>query len=123
MINFWNNATKYKEARYAAGMNFDLEEIEPFLNHLSNSILDSGLTQEEINMILSEIAEMNEDNELKEFGTFDVIYKGKPSKIRVQAEIHIEDEDKELVLYMYSTKKLVDVIEKEMLKVEEQREY
>lgn len=123
MINFWNNATKYKEARYAAGMNFDLEEIEPFLNHLSISILDSGLTQEEINMILSEIAEMNEDNELKEFGTFDVIYKGKPSKIRVQAEIHIEDEDKELVLYMYSTKKLVDVIEKEMLKVEEQREF
>ena len=123
MINFWNKVTKYKEARYAAGMNFDLEEIEPFLNHLSNSILDSGLTQEEINMILSEIDKMNEDNEIKEFGTFDVIYKGKPSKIRVQAEIHIEDGDKELVLYMYSSKKLVDVIEKEMLKVEEQREF
>ncbi|MDQ0226522.1 hypothetical protein [Metabacillus niabensis] len=74
-------------------------------------------------MILSEIDEMIENNEIKEFGTFDVMYKGKPSKIRVQAEIHIEDEDKELVLYMYSTKKLVDVIEKEMLKVEEQREF
>ncbi|MDQ0226523.1 hypothetical protein [Metabacillus niabensis] len=45
MINLWNNNNKSKEARYAAGMNFDLEEIEPFLNHLSNSILDSGLTQ------------------------------------------------------------------------------
>lgn len=123
MINFWNSTIKYKEARYAAGMNFNLEEIEPFLIHLSNSILDSSFTQEEINMILSEIAKLNEDNELKEFGTFDVMYKGKPSKIRVQAEIHIEDEDKELVLYMYSTKKLVDVIEKEMLKVEEQREF
>lgn len=123
MINFWNNSTKHKEARYAAGMNFNLEEVKPFLIHLSSSILDSGLTQEEINMILSEIAKMNENNEIKEFGTFDVMYKGKPSKIRVQAEIHIEDEDKELVLYMYSTKKLVYVIEKEMLKVEEQREF
>ena len=44
---------------------------------------------------------MKEDNEVKEIGTLDVIYEGKPTKIRIQVEIHIEDVYKEIVLYMF----------------------
>lgn len=104
-------------------MNFGLEEVEPFLKHLSSSILDSGFNQDEINTIQSEINTMKEDNEVKEIGTFDVIYKGQPTKIRIQAEIHIEDVDKEVVLYMFSIQELVDIIDEEMLKIEDEREF
>jgi hypothetical protein len=44
---------------------------------------------------------MKEDNEVKEIGTLDVIYEGQPKKIRIQAKIHIEDVDKEIVLYLF----------------------
>ena len=113
----------FKEAPYAAGMNFDVEEIEPFLNHLSTSILDTVLDQKEIKFIQEKIENTNEHNQLIEFGIFDVTYKGKQSKIRIQAEVDIEDEDKEVVMYIYSSQELVDIIDKEMLKVEEQREF
>lgn len=123
MVNFKKNLTNdFKEAQYAAGMNFDVEEIEPFLNHLSKSILDIGLTQKDIKLIQEEIESTNEHNKLIEFGTFNVTYKGKQSKIRIQVEIHIEDEDKEVVMYIYSSQELVDIIDEEMLKVEGQRE-
>ncbi len=123
MVNKKKNTNDYEEAPYAAGMNFGLEEVEPFLNRLSSSILDSGFNQDEINTIQSEINTMKEDNEIKEIGTFDVIYKGKPTKIRIQAEIHIEDVDKEVVLYMFSIQELVDIIDEEMLKTEDEREF
>ena len=119
MFNKKNNSNN-EEAPYAAGMNFDIEEVEPFLQHLSSSVLDSGFSQGEINTIQSEIDTMKEDNEVKEIGTFDVIYKGKPTKIRIEAEIHIEDVEKEVVLYMYSIQELVDIIDEEMLKTEEE---
>ncbi|WP_084783225.1 hypothetical protein [Bacillus dakarensis] len=113
----------YEEAPFAAGMNFDLEEVEPFLKRLSSSILDSGLSQNEIHTIQSEINTMKEDHEEKDMGTYSVVFKGQPTKIRIQAEIHIEDVDKEVVLYMYSTQELVDVIDEEMMKIEEEREF
>lgn len=107
-----------KEARYAAGMNFDLEKVAPFLKHLSFAVLDSGFNQTEINSIMSKINTMKH-NEVKEIGTFDVMYKGKPAKIRIEAEVHIEDDLKEVVLYMFSIQELVDLIDQEMLKTEE----
>lgn len=113
---------EYKEAPFAAGINFDLEEITPFLTHISNSILDSGLNSEKIRNIQLEIESMTEDNQIKKLGTFDVVYQGKQEKIRIEAEIHIEDEDKEVVLYMYSSEELVHALDKEMLKFTEQRE-
>ncbi|MGG0414376.1 hypothetical protein [Peribacillus simplex] len=104
------------EAPLAAGMNFDLEEVQPFLNRLSSSVLNSGFTVDEINTIQSEIEKMKEDNEVKEIGTFNVIYKGHQAKIRIEAEIHIEDDLKEVVLYMYSNQELVEIIDEEMMK-------
>lgn len=44
---------------------------------------------------------MKEDNEVKKIWTLDVIYEGQPTKMRIQAEIHIENVDKEIVLYMF----------------------
>jgi hypothetical protein len=121
-IYMFNKKNNNNEAPYAAGMNFDLEEIEPFLKHLSSSVLDSGFSQEEIKIIQSEIVTMKEDNEVKEIGIFDIIYKGKSTKIRIEDEIHIEDIEKEVVLYMYSIQELVDIIDEEMLKTEEEVE-
>jgi hypothetical protein len=115
----FNKKNHYKEAPYAAGMNFDIENVEPFLNNLSSSVLDSGFRQEDINTIKSEIDTMKQDNEVKEIGTFNVMYKGEPTKIRITAEIHIEDVEKEVILYMYSIQELVDIIDEEMLKTEE----
>ena len=44
---------------------------------------------------------MKEDNEVKEIGTLVVIYEGQPTKMSIQAEIHIEEFNKEIVLYMF----------------------
>ncbi|OZT14409.1 hypothetical protein CHN50_02220 [Priestia aryabhattai] len=118
-IFMFNKKDNYNEAPYAAGMNFDPEEVEPFLKHLSSTVLDSGFSQDDINSITSEIDTMKH-NEVKEIGTFDVIYKGQPTRIRIQAEVHIEDVDKEVVLYMFSIQELVDIIDEEMLKTEEE---
>lgn len=43
---------------------------------------------------------MKEDNEVKEIGTLDDIYEEQPTKIRLQAEIHIKDVDRESVLFI-----------------------
>ncbi|WP_142292162.1 hypothetical protein [Bacillus sp. OV166] len=62
-------------------------------------------------------------NEVREIGTFDVIYKGKPTKIRIEVELHSdEDSPPEVVLYMYSHQELVDIIDEEMMKTEEETE-
>ena len=113
--NIFNNKQDNNEA---AGMHFDLKEVEPFLKHLSTSVLDPGFSQEKIKIIQEEIDTMKEDNEYKEIGTFNVIYKGKPTNIRIEAEIHIEDVEKEVVLFMYCTQELVEIIDEEMLKTE-----
>lgn len=106
----------YEEAPFAAGMNFDLDQVEPFLKHLSSTVLYTGFTQDEINSITSVIDTM-EHNEVKEIGTFNVTYKGKPTKIRIEAELHSgEDSPSEVVLYMYSIQELVDIIDEEMMK-------
>ncbi|MFC7371653.1 hypothetical protein ACFQPF_08185 [Fictibacillus iocasae] len=118
MFNKKNNET---EAPFAAGMNFDIEEVEPFLQRLSISVLESSLSKDEIHTITSEIISMNKNNDIKEIGTFEVNYKGTPSKIRIETEIHIEDGNKEAVLYMYSHQELVDRIDEEMIAVDEER--
>ncbi|MBY6087914.1 MULTISPECIES: hypothetical protein [Bacillaceae] len=115
MFNKKENIIK-DEAPLAAGMNFDLEEIQPFLNRLSSSVLDSGFTAEEITTIEAQIEKMNKDNEIKEIGTFDVIYKGDKSEIRIEAEIHIEDDSREVVLLMYTSPELIEIIDEEMMK-------
>ena len=123
MVNKTNNTNDFEEAPFAAGMNFGLEEVDPFLKRLSSSVLDSSFSTDEINSIQSKIDTMKENYEEKEIGTFDVIYKGKPTKIRIVAEIHIEDTEKEVVLYMYSIQELVDIIDEEMLKFDEERDF
>jgi len=122
LFNLFKKNNVIKEARYAAGMNFDLENVEPFFKNLSSSVLDSGFSQDEINAINSEINKMKKNNEVKSIGTFEVMYKGQPTKIRIEAEIHMEDEDKEVVLYMYSIEDLVALIDEEMMKFEEEME-
>lgn len=103
----------------AAGMNFDLENIRPFLERLS-LVFDSSLSEQEVNLIESEIEEMDTDHEEKEIGTFSITYQGKPEKVRVVAEVHIQDDSKECVLYMFSQPEIVQVIDDEMMRFTEE---
>lgn len=104
----------------AAGMNFDLENVGPFLEELSQ-VFDQRLTGEQIVFIQSEIEGMKEDHELNEIGNFPVTYKGETAEIRIVAEIHIEDDLKEVVLTMYSHPEVVTIIDQEMMRFVEER--
>ncbi|OUZ12013.1 hypothetical protein [Bacillus pumilus] len=106
-------------AQFAAGLNMDVDQLEPFLKRVSTSILDSGFSVQEINLILSKVQKMNQNNETKKMGTFEVVYHEKPAKIKMVIEVHVEDGNKEVVIYMFSTQELVDVLDKELLKIEE----
>ncbi|MFP3811317.1 hypothetical protein [Bacillus sp. SIMBA_005] len=106
-------------AQFAAGLNIDVDQLEPFLNRVSTSILDSGLSDQEIKQILSKVQKMNQNNETEKMGTFEVVYHEKPAKIKMVIEVHVEDDNKEVVIYMFSTQELVDVLDKELLKIEE----
>lgn len=105
----------------AAGMNFDLENVGPFLEEVSQ-VFDRGFTSEQIDFIQSEIDGMKEDHELNEIGTFPVTYNGKTAEIRIVAEIHIEDDLKEVVLTMYSRPEVVRIIDQEMMRFIEERD-
>ncbi|MDN0040760.1 hypothetical protein QVO03_10790 [Bacillus aerophilus] len=52
-------------------------------------------------------------------GTFEVMYLGEQAKIKIEVEVHVEDGNKEVVIYLFSTEELVDVLDKELLKIEE----
>ncbi|MGE1212234.1 hypothetical protein ACQ4LK_11040 [Bacillus pumilus] len=106
-------------AQFAARLNIDVDQLEPFLNRVSTSILDSGLSDQEIKQILSKVQKMNQNNETEKMGTFEVVYHEKPAKIKMVIEVHVEDDNKEVVIYMFSTQELVDVLDKELLKIEE----
>lgn len=95
-------------------MNFDLEEVEPLLKRL-NSVLDSGFKESDIQVIQSQINQMSTDHEVKEIGTYKVVYKDKDAQIRIEAEIHIEDDSREVVLNMFSHPKLVQAIDEKMI--------
>ncbi|MCY7690121.1 hypothetical protein MH111_06675 [Bacillus altitudinis] len=106
-------------AQFAAGLNMDVDQLEPFLTHVSTSILDAGLSDQEIKQILTNVQKMNKNNETKRMGIFEVVYLGERAKIKIEVEVHVEDGNKEVVIYMFSTQELVDVLDKELLKIEE----
>lgn len=119
MFNFFKKKSD-QEASFAAGMNFDIEEVRPFLKRIADTVLDAGLTDADIDWILNEIDTLTVDNEEKEIGSFEVSFKGKPARIRVHVEIHIEDDMREVVLHMYSHQQLVDRLDAEMMKWDEE---
>lgn len=106
-------------AQFAAGLNMDVDQLEPFLKRVSTSVLDSGLSDQEIKQIFYKVQKMNKNNETKKMGIFEVVYHEKPAKIKIEIEVHVEDGNKEVVIYMFSTQELVDVLDKELLKIEE----
>ncbi|WP_407708661.1 hypothetical protein ACIU4M_05670 [Bacillus altitudinis] len=106
-------------AQFAAGLNMDVDQLEPFLKRVSTSVLDSALSEQEIKQILTNVQKMNKNNETKRMGIFEVVYHEKPAKIKIEIEVHVEDGNKEVVIYMFSTQELVDVLDKELLKIEE----
>lgn len=101
-------------AQFMTGLNIDVDQLGPFLKHVPTSILDSGLSDEEIKQILSKVQKMNKNNETKKMGTFEVRYHEKLTNIKIVIEVHVEDGNK-----VFSTQELVDVLDKELLKIEE----
>ncbi|ALM28056.1 hypothetical protein [Bacillus altitudinis] len=106
-------------AQFAAGLNMDVDQLEPFLTHVSTSILNAGLSDQEIKQILTNVQKMNKNNETKRMGIFEVVYLGERAKMKIEVEVHVEDGNKEVVIYLFSTEELVDVLDKELLKIEE----
>ncbi|WP_431793678.1 hypothetical protein [Bacillus altitudinis] len=106
-------------AQFAAGSNMDVDQLEPFLTHVSTSILNAGLSDQEIKQILTNVQKMNKNNETKRMGIFEVVYLGERAKMKIEVEVHVEDGNKEVVIYLFSTEELVDVLDKELLKIEE----
>jgi len=106
-------------AQFAAGSNMDVDQLEPFLTHVSTSILDAGLSDQEIKQIVTNVQKMNKNNETKRMGTFEVMYLGEPANMKIEVEVHVEDGNKEVVIYLFSTEELVDVLDKELMKIEE----
>ncbi|MBR0632001.1 hypothetical protein V7X02_14035 [Bacillus altitudinis] len=106
-------------AQFAAGLNMDVDQLEPFLTHVSTSILDAGLSDQEIKQILTNVQKMNKNNETKRMGIFEVMYLGERAKMKIEVEVHVEDGNKEVVIYLFSTEELVHVLDKELLKIEE----
>lgn len=106
-------------AQFAAGSNMDVDQLEPFLTHVSTSILDAGLSDREIKQILTNVQKMNKNNETKRMGIFEVVYLGERAKMKIEVEVHVEDGNKEVVIYLFSTEELVDVLDKELLEIEE----
>ncbi|MDN0040759.1 hypothetical protein QVO03_10785 [Bacillus aerophilus] len=54
-------------AQFAAGLNMDVDQLEPFLTHVSTSILDAGLSDQEIKQILTNVQKMNKTMKQKEW--------------------------------------------------------
>ncbi|MGD6977876.1 hypothetical protein [Bacillus altitudinis] len=106
-------------AQFAAGLNMDVDQLEPFLKRVSTSVLDSGLSDQEIKQILTNVQKMNKNNETKRMGTFKVMYLGEQAKMKIEVEVHVEDGNKEVAIYLFSTEELVDALDKELLKIEE----
>lgn len=110
---------KDDEAPLAAGINLDPENVQPILSKVS-SVLDSGFSIIEIKIIRSKIDKMK-NNEIKEIGKYNVIYQGQKAVIRIEAEMSIEDDEREVYLYLYSNHKLVKVINNEMMKFADEK--
>ncbi|WP_234703947.1 hypothetical protein [Bacillus altitudinis] len=77
------------------------------------------MSDQEIKQILTNVQKMNKNNETKRMGTFEVVYLGERAKMKIEVEVHVEDGNKEVVIYLFSTEELVDVLDKELLKIEE----
>lgn len=56
-------------AQLAAGLNMDVDQLEPFLKRVSTSVLDSGLSDQEIKQILYKVQKMNKNNETKKWAS------------------------------------------------------
>ncbi|MBI0577378.1 hypothetical protein IEC97_08400 [Neobacillus cucumis] len=97
----------------------DPENVQPILSKVS-SVLDSGFSIIEIKIIRSKIDKMK-NNEIKEIGKYNVIYQGQKAVIRIEAEMSIEDDEREVYLYLYSNHKLVKVINNEMMKFADEK--
>ncbi|MDG3045391.1 hypothetical protein OE903_21835 [Bacillus sp. B6(2022)] len=80
------------------------------------------MSDQEIKQILTNVQKMNKNNETKRMGTFKVMYLGEPANMKIEIEVHMEDGNKEVVIYLFSTEELVDVLDKELLKIEEAME-
>jgi len=93
-----------------ASMNFDLENVKPFLSRLSK-IVDSGINDQKVNeMLLFTSSVPVEDQKDMEFT---VVYKGKKTPIRYS--VFMDDIDAP-DLYFFTSPELATAIESEMSK-------
>lgn len=100
-----------------ASMNFDLNDVEPFLKQIS-PLVDSGVAESEIYQVQEEIKKM-EDGDDYEVGRFDIVYQNKETPFILNAFI---DSPEAVDLYIDTDPKLAEQIQEEMEKFAEEME-
>jgi len=97
MILFNNQGNQSRNRIYEASVNFDYEDVQPFLEQISK-IIPEGFGASEIESVISlmKSLEINDEKGL----TFSVLFNGKYVDLRI--EIFMDDVDSPDV-YFYST--------------------
>lgn len=100
-----------------ASMNFDLNNVKPFLQRIS-PLIESGFTENEINQVQKEIEKMEHDDEF-EVGRFNIVYQNKKTVLIINAFM---DSPEAPDIYIYTEPDLAIQIQEEMINFAEEME-
>ncbi|MFB8735677.1 hypothetical protein ACEQPO_24130 [Bacillus sp. SL00103] len=106
-------------AQFGAGLNMDVDQLEPFFNTCVYFDFRCWFQCSRNQSDLSKVSKMNQNNETKKWALLVVYHENQQRLREMVIEVHVEDGNKEVVIYMFSTQELVDVLDKELLKIEE----
>ncbi|MGG3471365.1 hypothetical protein ABES02_28325 [Neobacillus pocheonensis] len=100
-----------------ASMNFDMNNVKPFLQHIS-PLIDSGFSKKEITQVQEKIEKMKPDDEY-EVGKFDIVYQDKKTQLIINAFMDSPDAPD---IYIFTTPDLANKIQDEMIKFADELE-
>lgn len=89
-------------------MNFDLENVEPFLLSVAR-LMEGGFTAQDAKHLASEIASMPVDGE--SVASYSVTYRGRAVPLRIEV---FKDDIEAPDLYLFAPAPLADAIERKM---------
>ena len=100
-----------------ASMNFDLNNVKPFLQRIT-PLVESGFSESEINQVQKELEKMEHDDEY-EVGRFDIVYQNKKTILIINAFM---DSPEAPDIYIFTEPELAVQINEEMGKFADEME-
>ncbi|MBT2701316.1 hypothetical protein J7E79_29100 [Bacillus sp. ISL-40] len=100
-----------------ASMNFDMNNVKPFLQRIS-PLVESGFSTKEINQVQENLEKMEPDDEY-EVGRFDIVYRDKKTPIIIKAFM---DSPEAPDVYIFTEPDLANQIQEEMIKFADELE-